>query len=295
MIIDARGCWDAAKVRHKAFFDVTVNANLAANRSKLTVAVHKFLIANHDCIRDGQEADFRHIQAEFRKTLNPLSDKTKLRIHRVIKTIYNYETFAKKHPINWCAYGLCESLSILTCPYCNLSYGHTLKVGSDGVVRPTLDHFFDKATYPLFAISLGNLIASCYHCNSSLKGKKNFFTMRHLNPLDSSEKVKITLDVDLAKARYDLRLFDQANIRLDFDAADVQASNSVKTFYLQERYQLLIDEARFIAKNMQIYSTFSAPDPARLEWLRRGVSEKNYRNRVLGKLIKDFSDTYLPP
>jgi hypothetical protein len=161
-------------------------------------------------------------------------------------------------------------------------------------VRPTLDHFFDKATYPIFAISLGNLIASCYHCNSSLKGKKNFFTRPHLNPLASAEKIKLTLDIDPLKARFDLRAFDSANIKLDFDSVDARTNNSVKTFYLQERYQLLVEEARFIAKHMAIYSTLPIPEPARLEWLRRGVNHTNYRNRVLGKLIKDFSDAFLP-
>ena len=293
MIIDAKGCWDSAVLQHNDFFDSTVNAGLTKNKRKLPVSIFRFITTKHDSIRDGQENEFRAIQAEYKKIWDRLSDAAKLRTQKILKNIYNYESFSKKHPSKWCAYKLCESLSVLTCPYCNLSYGHTLKVGLNGVVRPTLDHFFDKATYPLYALSLGNLIASCYACNSSLKGQKNFFTIPHLNPLVSGEQIKISLDADLVAARHDLRILDSANIKLDYEVTNVRAMNSIKTFYLKERYQLLANEARFIAKNMQIYSTFAEQDSARLEWLKRGVTNENYRNRVLGKMIKDFSDIYL--
>lgn len=291
MIIDARDCWDAAKVNHNTYFDISVKSRLAKKKSKFPIPIFDFLTANHDNIRDGSENEFRRIHAEYRKIYDTLSAAGKTRTTAALKSIYNYSSFIIKHEVNWCAYKLCESLSVLTCPYCNLSYGHTLSISSSGVVRPTLDHFFDKATYPLFAISLGNLVASCYSCNSSLKGTKNFFTSPHLNPLDSQEKIKILMDFDIL-ARHDLRVIDNSNIKLIFDNQDIRAKNSVKTFYLQERYQFLVDEARFIAKNMQIYTTI-APDPVRLEWLKRGVTDKNYRDRVLGKMIKDFSETYL--
>lgn len=291
MMIDARDCWDSAKALHSAYFDKNVKARLNSKKKQIPLKIFEFLEQNHDLIRDGSEGDFRVLYAEYNKIYNGLSDAGKLRTHVAVKGIYNYSVFSKKDPVKWCAYKLCEMLSVLTCPYCNLSYGHTLTAGTNGVVRPTLDHFFDKATYPIFAISLGNLVASCYACNSSLKGTKNFFTTPHLNPLASSEKIKIELDIDIA-ARHDYRIIDKSNIKLVFDSKDVRTKNSVKTFFLQERYQLLVDEARFIAKHMHIYSS-SPPDPGRLEWLKRGVTDRNYRDRVLGKLIKDFSDAYL--
>jgi hypothetical protein len=293
MIITAKGCWDSAKPQHNLYFDTQVTANLQGAKKALTVGVYDFLRANHAQIRDGNETDFRLLQKQFLSITAKLTPATKKRIATRLKSIYNYASFSRKHATNWCAYKLCEHLTVLTCPYCNLSYGHTLHVGTGGKIRPTLDHYLDKAKYPLFAISLGNLVASCYHCNSSLKGAKDFYLNKHLNPLCNNEQIVIKLDVDPLVARYDITTFDKANIKLEINSADSRAKNSIKTFCLMERYQLLIDEARFIAKNMELYSVSTTRSSAHLEWIRRGVTSSNYKDRVLGKLIVDFSQFYL--
>lgn len=292
MIVSANKCWASAQAEYVLYFDDVVTKRVKRFESQLTKKVYAFLVANHNSIRDGDEADFRRIQGDFDKLYASFAGSTQARIKRLLPKIFNYSSFSSKEAKHFSAYDLCKSLDVLTCPYCNLSYGHTLSVGSDNILRPTLDHFFDKATYPLFAISLGNLVASCYHCNSNLKGSIDFFRKPHVHPHQVTEPLTFGLGVDLVKARHDLTLIDTADIELSFDKNDVRASNSVSTFYIAERYQLLIDEARFIAKNMLMYSSM-APDNVRLEWLKRGVSKNNYRNRVLGKLILDFSDKYL--
>lgn len=293
MIISAKGCWSRAEKKHAAYFDSIVRPGLLAQKKALTARIFDFLSKRHDQIRDGDERILRGVQADFEKILDRLTVKSQAKVLEALKRVYAYDAFARKHPTKWCAYRLCEDLEVLTCPYCNLAYGHTLTVSSDGVVRPTLDHYFDKATYPIFAISLGNLIASCYQCNSSLKGSKDFYKTVHLNPLISTENVTVSLDVDRLKARFDLKEFDKANIRLKYDQYDSPTSNSVRTFFLEERYQFLVDEARFIAKNMQTYKTAPHVNSGRLEWITRGVNAANYKNMVLGKLIKDFSAEFL--
>jgi 5-methylcytosine-specific restriction endonuclease McrA len=66
---------------------------------------------------------------------------------------------------------LIDSIGLKTCPYCNRSYIYTIK---DGRIDPQLDHFYPKAKYPLFAVSLYNLIPSCAICNSAgAKGDKD--------------------------------------------------------------------------------------------------------------------------
>jgi 5-methylcytosine-specific restriction endonuclease McrA len=66
---------------------------------------------------------------------------------------------------------LINAIGLNTCPYCNRAYIYTIKKGS---INPQLDHFYPKALYPLFAVSLYNLIPSCSTCNSAgAKGSKD--------------------------------------------------------------------------------------------------------------------------
>jgi hypothetical protein len=293
VIITAINCWENAKIEHQAYFNRTVKANLAKYKRRVTVRIFNYLTAEHSAIRDGNEIEFRRVQAGLDVILKTLTLTTQTRVLRCLRIIYDYNNFSRKKNKAWDAYKLCEKLSVVTCPYCNLAYGHTLIIGSDGIFRPTLDHFFDKANYPIFSLSLGNLVASCHHCNSSLKGSKDFLHTPHLNPLTTAESIQITLDVDPISSRADLRLFDSAKIKMVFNKKDQRSKNSIKTFYLQERYQLLIEEARSIAKHMEEFSQSYPKENSRREWILRGISSQNYRNRVLGKLIFDFSTAYL--
>lgn len=292
MIINANNCWAAAQAEYVSYFDKVVARRLKRFESRLTKKVHTFLVANHDLIRDGREPDFRKLQGDFDVLMNSLALSTQKRVMRIMPKIYNYTSFSNKDSKEFSAYDLCKKNDVLTCPYCNLSYGHTLVVGVDNVLRPTLDHFFDKARYPLFSISIGNLVASCYQCNSTLKGSANFYTDPHMHPQQDSESIKFRMQVDLLKARHDTSLVDAAEIEILFDKNDSRVLNSLNTFYIEQRYQFLVEEARFIAKNMIEYSAMP-PNNVRLEWLKRGVNKNNYKNRVLGKLIFDFSEQYI--
>jgi hypothetical protein len=219
---------------------------------------------------------------------------TQRRVDKYIRKIYNYDAFSKKQNNgNWCAYALCARLGTTTCPYCNLAYGHTLIVGGDGKIRPELDHFFDKATYPLFAISLNNFVPSCHFCNSSLKHSADFHTLLHLNPLFDRECIEVGLDVNPLLARNNVDLFAIASINLSYDVTNAKAVNSISTFHLKERYELLVDEAREIAKFITKFRTQQGPIKGSLEWAMRGVDLSNYKNRILGKMIIDLAKLYL--
>lgn len=66
---------------------------------------------------------------------------------------------------------LIDSIGLKTCPYCNRGYIYTIEKGQ---VNPQLDHFYPKDKYPLFAVSLYNLIPTCAICNSAgCKGNKD--------------------------------------------------------------------------------------------------------------------------
>ena len=105
---------------------------------------------------------------------------------KIVKTVFNYDKFIQASTTisqeqKWGAYTLVKELDVNICPYCQRSFVHTY-YSDEGKVRPTLDHFLDKDKHPYFAISIYNLIPSCYNCNSSFKKSLPFKTTTHLHP-----------------------------------------------------------------------------------------------------------------
>ncbi len=61
---------------------------------------------------------------------------------------------------------------VKVCPYCNSESVYALEVvDRQKPYLSSFDHFFPKHRYPFLALSLYNLIPSCFRCNSQLKLK----------------------------------------------------------------------------------------------------------------------------
>jgi hypothetical protein len=65
-----------------------------------------------------------------------------------------------------------ENIEVHTCYYCNIDFINTFKKNNETKNAFTLDHVLEKATYPFLALSLYNLVPSCYVCNSKVKDSK---------------------------------------------------------------------------------------------------------------------------
>lgn len=293
MILSAKKCWGKAQKTHKDYFDKVVNAERKKNKTKLTAPIYDFLIKNHDLIRDGNETDFRDLQLEFNAIYLSIPSINKNGIYEALCQIFNYSSFSRKCKTRWCAYKLCALLDIETCPYCNLSSEITIIKDSDGKIRPAIDHFFDKARYPLFAISLGNFIPSCHHCNSTFKGAKDFYAEPHLHPQFDLECIRFSLDIDPIDARLDISALDKANVRLIYDKMVQKEVNAISTFEIEARYQARIVEIREVVRNMVNYSTSGINNPINRDWVMRNITKTNYRNRVFGKMFLDLESEYI--
>ncbi len=73
---------------------------------------------------------------------------------------------------------------VITCPYCNLESTDFVPDDYDGTSTVhQLDHFFNKAKYPILSLSMYNLVPSGPACNGiNNKGEINFDNEFHLNP-----------------------------------------------------------------------------------------------------------------
>jgi hypothetical protein len=85
-----------------------------------------------------------------------------------------------------------ENIEVHTCYYCNIDFINKFKKGKETKNGFTLDHVLEKADYPFLALSLYNLVPSCYVCNSKVKDSKipfDDFSPTNKN-FDFDEKVK---------------------------------------------------------------------------------------------------------
>lgn len=246
-----------------------------------------------------------------------------------LSKIFDYEKF-KTGPdtptldtsTKWTGYHLVDKLQVDVCPYCNRIFTTTYYSKDSGRTRPHLDHYYPRSIYPFLAISLYNLIPSCYSCNSSFKGDKDFYKNIHLHPYENSmgvnmvftlipQKNKIKIggherngyDLEFTKGNleaYDLRV----NTKLETNPDLLKAwDNSNKTFHLEEMYQTHKDILTEMIQKSKVYkneyldwldkkyvgSIFKSR--AEIEQMITGNYnvEKDFENRPLAKLTHDIS------
>lgn len=68
-------------------------------------------------------------------------------------------------------FALMEKMNVRVCPYCNQQYVYAVRFDDDkdGRYLGDLDHVMPKKAFPLFALSLWNLVPACKSCNQLFK------------------------------------------------------------------------------------------------------------------------------
>lgn len=149
----------------------------------------------------------------YRKPKNASAiQKSFTALNKELLKIFSYTNFSHEAP--WCLGSLAQELvkTVKYCPYCNAEtvYAYKIKVshGQKGnatslkLVKSAFDHYFPKARYPFFAISLYNLIPACTRCNSGFKGDdaSELLEMAHpyaeLTGCQSSEDMHVGMKFD---------------------------------------------------------------------------------------------------
>jgi len=205
-----------------------------------------------------KEYSFEEIIFVEPHNINALVEKVeKLKINKKeIEKIFKYDgkfqpllaSFFEKH------------LKPRTCYYCNIDYVNVYKE-EDGELKNkfTLDHFVDKGKYPYLALSLFNLVPSCYVCNSKIKRDTKFYedeelknTNPYLKSFDFDKKVKFKLF--LSDNCKDLNIKSQDNIEIPLkERYSDEYKKYIKVFRLNERYKAHKDIVFEMIKNAELY------------------------------------------
>ncbi|MHA4867254.1 HNH endonuclease family protein [Duganella sp. PWIR1] len=214
-----------------------------------------------------------------------------------IETVFDYDRFIARKS-GWNAYSLCSASTSKTCPYCAQAYAFTIYREDDSPgFRPTLDHFLPKHKFPHLALSLGNLIPSCYTCNSNLKNSKDFRAIPHLHPLYDNESFTFELALECGTsldALSDIKaLRPKTFLQLRRADKTTKVKNSASTFLLDRRYVGHLNEALDFSEYVLNLDTERFTEVSgilggmTIEQLLR-FDSKNYRNTIMGKMYLDL-------
>lgn len=207
------------------------------------------------------------------------------------------------------AYDFLKRLQIRTCPYCNRNYTFTIKKVSkeDFSTRAELDHFYDKSSYPLLALSFYNLVPSCHTCNhSKLVAKAGVnpyfegFTSK-FKVIKPVTKVTVQNAVDELNVNEILGAKSKEDFSLAISTRNNEEQKNIEVFGLHELYNEHKDYVMDIIDKANAYNSVGAQnlidafqgtgrspqDVLDFVW-GRDVEDKDFINQPLSKLKHDI-------
>ncbi len=192
-----------------------------------------------------------------------------------------------------------KHLDIHTCYYCNIDLVNVFKVGNNKIKGGyTLDHIKSKSEYPHLALSLYNLIPSCYICNSTLKRDGDIGDVSPTSAkFDFDKKVKFKTFMQNVNLQIDNQ--DDFELLLKEDFTD-NYNKYIEVFELDGRYAY--HKTKVIG---MIYKRKEYPD-SRIKELAKLIQkteeevkqdlfgeylfeDDNLHKRTLSKLTRDIS------
>lgn len=267
--------------------------NVKPKQKNKTEYIRNIRAINKWCIKNisvnGKKYSFPEvIKAEYDEIVKIAnvynSRKTKLPLKYkkfVIETLYK-QRFPRQEFV--------EELQVTVCPYCNRNFVNSTYKRT----MCDLDHYYDKETYPILAVSFHNLVPVCHACNHA-KASKAITYSPHNMAFNADE----LLSFDFFITGMDC-LSDSKQIGIEIDSNSVFELN-VKELKLREVYQTHSDIVQECIKKAimfnpeylaDLFSTYSGLFESEEELYRivfgNYTEESSYGKRPLSKLTKDI-------
>jgi len=212
-----------------------------------------------------------------------------------IKEVFNYETKFREHISKFFE----NNVEVHTCYFCNIEFINKFTTNEEKIKNGfTLDHFIGKGDYPYLALSLYNLIPSCYTCNSKVKGKNEINT---ISPTSSSfnfdEKVKFK--TFMKNENLIIESIEDFELSLKEDFSDIY-KQYMEVFELDGRYEYHKYKVIEMINKRKEYPNSRIKELAKLtqkteEEVKQDLfgkylfEDEDLHKRPLSKLIKDIS------
>ena len=324
MLIATPDIWKTAEESHLAYVREAIGSWLSTGTATPWTNAHtafaEFVTQNCDRIAIGSpdelleliniadglmELDRPKEYPSLLKSIKPKVDLKTLKAKQIswrifmdtARSVFDYEKFSKKNSGTWDAYSLCSKSQVRICPYCHQAYAFTVFKGKNGAFRPTLDHFYPKSIHPYLALSLYNLVPSCYSCNSGLKKDRDFHRHPHLHPFKDKPKIKFVVDTDRLLARKNNQASD-LTVAAVAPTGCAASQASCDTFCLTERYAPNSHELTRLVDALYHWTPDAIAEFARDQGMSAETAAcillqfdvSKFGNEMLGKMKKDVME-----
>lgn len=147
-----------------------------------------------------------------------------------------------------------DTAKVKTCPYCNRNFIQMVeaKGAEEGEQEEKyksffeLDHFLDKDTYPMFSVSLYNLIPVCPSCNRVKSTQKfEYYPYDSANGSDDLRFHYVIMGEDFLK--------DESLIKIELEKRSPEMTRSIDGLYLEKLYEGHKDLVQEIAGKVRFF------------------------------------------
>ena len=231
----------------------------------------------------GNVEALKELRTEWENAFLPLPSEYESLIQDALLELFGYDHFRRlilgskdqskvfsyAESAKWSPYTLCYLLGLRVCPYCNRQY-ITPIITKTKRLRADLDHFWPQSKYPIFSMSLYNLIPSCKFCNSSLKHEKDP-GKDALHPYHDDYDDHFSFGIDGN---------DFAHPQIKIDKYDDEIEEILTMFCIEDQYKYHSN----IARNFYIKRQFYQP-----ELIRALLKDKSYEDaQEILSIIVDY-------
>lgn len=192
-----------------------------------------------------------------------------------------------------------------TCPYCNRNFIEAAR-WPDGQRKETgeLDHFYSQSVYPIFALSIYNLVPACKVCNKLKDNNPKKIHNPH-NPTGQKHQTPFWFAVRPKNGRFpQTKSSFDLTFRFNESLDRTLTHNQLKIFELERLYAQHNDVAHEIIQRHFVFNEsylkelyhkyqnliFRSPADIHKAIFARYEGEENLHRRPFSKLAKDIED-----
>lgn len=237
----------------------------------------------------------------MKEYVNKCKNNDFAKVNNIISQYMNADILSKE-----IRFALMEKMGVRVCPYCNQQYIYAIRFGGkDGRYLGDLDHVMPKKAYPLFALSLWNLIPACKSCNQLFKRDQQ---TEILSPIEAGFDEDCVFKIQYrsisamkgASQEFDVKW----EIRDGNDKSEKKQkiANNIDVFKLNELYEGHKGEIQLILWKKAIYSNKVYQDSIEntIELISKGerqaekfvygieLSERKFGEQPHAKMIHDI-------
>lgn len=182
-----------------------------------------------------------------------------------------------------------EKLKITVCPYCNRDYINYRSETSSGA---QIDHFFNKGNFPIFSISLYNLIPVCGNCNRVKSSKVLEFASPFDTNIDWNDGIVFSYSQKSIDDEEDVQVKIKASgkIKNNLYGMDIHTAYSIHSSEVKD---LLNKEKIYTASQLEEFIEVMGEDKINKKQIKQivfgpEITIESFKTKPLSKMMYDL-------